>query len=556
VRDRRLRMLVGIVAACAALTACSTSSGGPSEAITAGPTTLPPPATPASPGGGSLRYGLGSDPASIDPRSVSDEQGLLVVGALFDPLVALDDDLEVVPAAARAWDVSDDGTRFTFRLRPDARFHDGTRVRAQDFVRAFNRIADGTADQPSFNAYLLAPVVGFDAALTEGRPLRGVQAVNAMTLRIRVADPFPEFVEVLANPALAPVPRAADTDPAGFAQEPIGNGRFQMAEPWQREQFIRLSGYADHHAGPPRLDEVVFRVYVADPAQESQYADLVAGQLQVADVPAARRGEAIEEFGTSVDGYSGPGVLDGLSTTIYYFGFNTGQPPFDDPNVRRAVSLLIDRDTIAGTIMQDTRVPADAIVPPPIEGHQEGVCGHCRFDPDAAAELLADVPPRALRGVTIVHNQGESHAAIASRIAQAIGEATGVRVRTRGVPLGGYVESLREGEVGLFRLGWQADYPSPGSYLFPLFHGSSVGLDNLTRYDVADVNDLLEQARAEPDVAARNELWQQAEQRILADAAIAPVLFYRLDKVVRPNVRDLVMDPFGGVDLARVWLDG
>ncbi len=116
------------------------------------------------------------------------------------------------------------------------------------------------------------------------------------------------------------------------------------------------------------------------------------------------------------------------------------------------------------------------------------------------------------------------------------------------------MQDLRAGEMQIFRLGWEADYPSPGSYLFPLFSSSTIGEDNLTRFSDPEVDALLAQARAERNVDARVELYRDIEQRVLDASVIAPVLFYEHSKVVAPGVRDFVYTPLGTVDLTSVWL--
>ncbi|MFP4635261.1 MAG: ABC transporter substrate-binding protein, partial [Nitriliruptoraceae bacterium] len=180
--------------------------------------------------GGTLRVGLVLDPVSIDPRFVVDDEGELIVDALFDPLVHLDEDGEPVPAAAEDLEVDDQGRRFTFHLR-EARFHDGSPVTAEDFKRTFDRIADGTAEPRSFLAYLVEDIVGADTALREGGPLPGVTAVDERTLEIELDEPQPGYLATLADPSLVPTPSVAEEDPEGYAQEPIGNGAFAMAGP-------------------------------------------------------------------------------------------------------------------------------------------------------------------------------------------------------------------------------------------------------------------------------------------------------------------------------------
>lgn len=526
-------------------------------------------------GGGTLRIGLSTDPASLDPRFLSDGSGELIVDSLFDPLVRTDADGRVVPAAAERWEVSDDGDEFTFHLR-EASFHDGTPVTAGDFARTFNRIADGTADPASFLAYLLTPVAGAAEAQASGAPLSGIEVVDASTLRIRLAEPEPAFLVALSHPSLVPVPVVADEDLAAFASQPVGNGPFAMAGPREPGAFVRLSRFADHPE-PPLLDEVVLTVYSDAQGLERQWSDLVEGQLHVADLDPQRREEAVEAFGASPDGYQGPGVLDGITSPVYLYGFDTTAAPFDDVRIRRALSLAIDREALAEEVMRGTRAAATSLVPPPLPGSTEGACEYCRHDPAAAAELLAEAraglgaadeisgadetdtdvpePGPVLDRLTLSHTRGDTHAAIAERMATDIESALGIEVDFQAQELQAFIQAVRAGELPVFRLGWEVTVPDPGAYLHPLFDSSQVGLDNLSRYTEPEVDELLDLARQADSDRRRLAGYRLAEARILEDMPVLPLLWYRHSTVVDPEVRDLVYSPFGHMNLDEVWLD-
>ena len=529
-------------------------------ACTQDPSPEPPeagegPEEPAEPedsrAGGTLRLGLSVAPVSVDPRFVEDAEGELVVGAVFEPLVRLDPQQRVVPGAAERWEMDDDGRTWTFHLR-EATFHDGTEVSAEDFVRSFRRIADGTAEPPSFLAYLLEPVEGIGQAQAEGEPLAGVEAVDARTLRLQLERPEPGFVRTLSHPTLVPVPPDADEDPEEFARQPVGNGPFRLAEPVEPGGFVRLARNPDHRT-PPLLDAVVLQVYDDDADREEQWQDLLDGQLHIAEVPVERIDEAVERFGRSVDGYRGPGLLSGITSTVYLYGFDLTAEPFDDPAVRRAISLSIDRDRLAEDVFDGSRRPADAIVPPPVPGSQPGVCDHCRHDPGQAVSLLDDSETE-LAELTLTYNQGRTHTAIAERMAADIEDALDVQVALEGLELRPFLEAVRSGEATVFRLGLDPHAPDPGAYLYPLLHSSAIGIENLTRYADEEVDELLDEARLVEDGDAV-ELWREAERRALDDVAVVPLLNYRHNRVVGDNVRDLYWSPFGRVDLARTWLD-
>ena len=564
------------LAACTTVTTAPPTTTTPAEVSTSVPTTTEDPVGE----GGTLRYALGADPASIDPRFLADEEGAVVADALFDSLVAVDEDLTtVVPAAARRWDVSDDGRVLTFHLREGATYHDGTPVVARDFVRSFRRIVDRSGTPTSFLHYQLAPVEGYVEAIADGTPLSGVRAVDDETLEVRLSRPSTEFLQVLAHPSLGPSPPTADEEATAFAESPVGNGPFAMAEPWQRNQFIRVTRFADHH-DPARLDEVVFQIFAGDPSYQQQYDDFERGQVDVAAVPPARLDEAATSYGRSPDGVHGPGLLTGLTGALYAYGFNTQLPPFDDPAVRRAISRLIDRDRIAEQVLLGAREAATTLVPPSLPGAAHGRCQHCTYDPEAAREELgmapeptasptegstvaggstasppdgAFAPPLVDHPIEIVVNAGSTNERIAERVAADIEDALGIEVTTRTAEPAAFVGELRAGEIQVFRLGWTADYASPGAVLQPLFRSDAVDADNLTRFVDEQVDALLDEARRTADVEERLDLYAQAEQRILDLAPVAPIFFYPQNRVVSASVHELRIGPLGHVNLDEVW---
>lgn len=549
------------------LGACTLSSGpgdDPPSSPTQSEPTSPVP-TAGTDEGGTLRFALGRNPASIDPRFVADAEGQVVVDAVFDSLVALDEDLRsVVPAAAEDWEVSDDQRTWTFHLRPDATYHDGTPVRAGDFVRSFRRIVDRGQDQDSLLFHLLSSVQGHAQALNGDGPLRGVRAVDAETLRIRLSRPDAEFLLTLAHPALAPVPPEADDDPDAWQQRPIGNGPFALTEPWRENQFIRVARFEDHWE-PPRLREVVFPIFADDASRQQQYEDFQNGRIDVAAVPPEELDEAVEEYGRARGGSLGPGVVDAATSTVYFYGFNTELPPYDDPELRRALSMLADREGIVEDVLLGTRVPARGLVPPGLPAARTRPCDLCRHDPEAAIRTLAgedptptasptEAPTPSVEGpLEIVHVPGDTNEGIANRYARDIGRALDVEVTTRAVPLRQLVQQVREGEVGFFQLGWQMDHPGAGSLLTPLFHSDNVGTDNLTRFSSEQVDELLDRARRTEDPRERAELYGQAETRVLAAAPVVPMFAYRHLRVIADGVEDLRINPLGGVSLEDAW---
>ncbi len=557
-RHRLIALLV--VAALAGCTSNGTVSPTPSgTGPTSPPTSSTPPDGRPSPSapqeGGSLRFGLGDDPQSIDPAFVGDDEGLLVVDAIFDSLTDLDEHHRAIPSVARTWEVSEDAMTWTFELDREARFHNGSRVTARDFVRAFDRIADGTATPRSFLAHQLVDIDGWVEAQETGAALRGLTVLEDGRLQIQLRRPNAELPEVLAHPTLGPVPPRAITDPREFADQPMGNGPFEMAEPWAHDQFIRVVRADD---APGTLDEILFRIYADDPGGSQQYADFQARQLHVAQVPASEWAEALATYQPVGDGSDGPGVLDGPRGIVYQVGFDTTRPPFDDPTVRRAVSLLIDRDVIAEEVMLGTRRPATGLVPPGLAGARQGSCQVCRFDPEAARAMLENagivLDPEEIGPIRLLHNTGSTHEQIARLVAGAIEEHLGLDVEVEALDLGAFAAAVRDGEAHVFRHGWTSEHGTAGSMLPPLFDSRSIGRDNVFRFADETVDAAFDRARATLERGDRLRAWFEAEDRLLELMPAIPVLSYELGLVVADDVIGFRMDALGRVDLTDVAL--
>ena len=427
-------------------------------------------------------------------------------------------------------------------------WHDGSPVTASDVVRGLRRVADGDRTPPSLHSGLLRDVVGFAAAQV-GQSLPGVVAVDEHTVRIDLTDPVPELPTVLAHPALAPVPPIASEDPEAFAESPVGNGPFRLAEPWVHNQFLRLAPSAAHPA-PDNLEEVVFRIYASDEDRATRHADLLAGQIQVSQLPSGRR-EEVTAAGSEVR------LLEGITDTTSLLLFDTRQPPLDDVRFRRGVSLLLDRASLAART-DGARTPARSLVPPSLPGADGGaVCPWCRHDPEAAAVLIGQAlaeregtvagPPAP---IVLLTSDDAIHSTMADQLSVAL-RAVGLQVRVVRVGAAGYLDAVSAEQPAVIRLGWSPEEATLRPWTEELFDTGTLGA-RLTGWQPGPLRDLLDRAAASPDPAVRERLWQQVERLALDAAVVAPVLHYRDDLLVASEVEGLMRDPFGNVDLAAV----
>ncbi len=568
---RRLPALVGLLAVLG-----SGCPGGDAPAPQGGPTGASPSPTVGATADRQIFYGFLREPSSIDPARALDPDDLNVVEQVFDSLTAIDADLEAVPAAAERWETNrggpDDGASpaevsdaedeadrppgsvWTFHLQPAAQFHDGRPVDAVAFKRAWERILQTPGGEaPSAALFLLEIVEGFEEARSGGE-LTGVEVVDRRTLRVTLTQSFADFPALVSHPALGPVPPAAIEDSEAFGEQPVGNGPFRLAEPWQPGQLVRLQAFDDHYGGTPALDEVVYRIYSGPNAVATAYQDFLDGNLDVAPVPPQSREEAVERFGSSPDGYEGPGVVAGLRTVSAFYGFDTTRPPFDDPAVRQAISLLIDRETIAEQVVGEGQTAAAEVVPPVFPAYRSPECDFCRFDPEHAQRLLED---RELGTIELVYFEEPEHNRVARRVQRDVDAALGDgSLQLRPLPQDAWLEVIRNGAAGFFLTGWVAEYPAVDAVLYPLFHRGRRGTDNLTAYDNAEVSALLADDRAELDADARRDLYRRVEGQVLADMPVAPLYHYRHARVVADRVEGYRIGPLGRVDLAAVRMNG
>lgn len=475
-------------------------------------------------------------PQTLDPMTMSDPASTLVVRQLFEGLTRWDQSSETVRrAAAKSWRATNGGRRFIFTLRRGMTFHDGTRVDAADFKFAFDRIA--RRENASAIAFLLEDVAGFNRFNGRGRGsgLRGVKARNRTTLVISLSRPNYNLPAILTHPALVPLPDGGRLP----ARRPIGNGPFRMTRPWEPGSDLVLDAFDDFY-GKPRLDGIRFRVY-ADPA--SSWIQFTNDENHVAEVPVGRYADAAGEYGAE--------PVPILSS--YYFGLNLERRALKSLRIRRAVTFAIDRAGIRDQIYKGAMRSARGIVPAGMPGAGGNACKtFCTHAPARAKRLMRRVPKRA-RDLLLEFTRGSPHERVAQRVARDL-ERVRFDVAVRGMSLRRYVRVLTRGAAGLFRLGWIAEYPSPGAVLDPLFRSTSP--DNYTGFDSRRVDTLLSRARAEARDRVRARLYRRAERAILRAAPIVPIGSFVARWAVQPNVAGVEFDVMGGFDAAPVSIDG
>jgi peptide/nickel transport system substrate-binding protein/oligopeptide transport system substrate-binding protein len=471
---------------------------------------------------------------------IRDPGSVLVARQLYEGLTAWDPVAEaIVPAAAESWKESDGGRVYTFKLRQGATFHDGSPVTSKDFAFAFNRIA--LKENGSELAYTLERIAGFDAVNGFGtaRKLSGIETPDDLTLRITLTEPYRDLPAVLTHPSLVPLPKQAVDDLDTFLSEPVGNGPFEIGQPWQPEESVVLRAFAGAF-DTPSIDGIRF---VPFPDAAASWLQFVDGRFDVAEVPAG-------QIDAAAAAYTDRGFQPFLAGS--YFGLNVDLPELSDVRLRKAVNRAIDRDTIAATIYKGTLEPPRGIVPAGMPGFQENVCAKlCEFSPEAARSLV-DKLPRNQRQVVLEYTKAPPNTEVAQAVKENLAEV-GITARINAYPFPKFLKRLREGDQAMYRLGWIAEYPAPDAFLSSLFRSDSP--DNHSGFASAEVDALLDEAEAEPSAGKRLQLYIAAEKRILQEVPIVPIGSFVTHWAAQPEVQGIGFDMTGGFDAVSIFIE-
>jgi peptide/nickel transport system substrate-binding protein/oligopeptide transport system substrate-binding protein len=496
-----------------------------------------------------------NEPVAIDPVDLEESEGTQVGQALFDSLATFDYlTMEVGPAAAESWDVNADATVWTFHLVKGAKFHDGTPVTAADFVFAWNRLCN--PENKSNVSYHLSAVKGYDEVQAgTATELSGLKAVDENTLEVTLSYSFADFEYVVAHPTLAPVPKAAvEKDPKAYSEAPVGNGPFMMVGSWQHDQSIQVKAFADYYGTKPNIEGVDFKIF-KDP--ETAFLEFKAGNLDWTQIPSGQVQATETDFGVSDDGYTGnPGkqVMLGSELSVYYLVLNTRDDVLKNLDLRKAISLAINRQAIADTVYEGVRAPASSIIPPGIVGYEANAFPYSKYDVAAAKEALkaAGYPDgQGLPEIVLSCNSGGGHEEVMALV-QADLKAVGINVKTDFTEWAAYLKKLDDGTFQIGRLGWFADYPIIDNFIYPIFFSSSG--DNKSKFNDKAVDDGISAARKITDETARVAAYQAVVKTVGEAVPVVPIVAYKHHHVTSDRVYNLVYSPNGLLDFQSCYV--
>ena len=513
---KRLLALVMAVAMVAGLTAC-----GGSKTETAA-------TTETAAGEKILSVQIGPDPETIDPALNSASDGGCMILHSFECLLTVDESGALAPGQAESWEVSEDGLTWTFHLRDGLKWSDGSDLTANDFVYSWKRVCDPMTAAP-YAETVLGMVEGYAEAVEGNTDALNVVATDDQTLVVTLANNCPYFGSLAAFATLSPVQQATiEANGDAWAVSPetyVSNGSFYVTE-WVPGSHIMMSKNPNYwNADAIKLDKIKFNLM--EDANAAYSAFQTGEVLLIKDVPT-------EEI-PSLEGNAEFHVDPIIGT--YYLSLNTQVEPFDNPLVRKALSLAIDREYVANTIMQGTYSPAYNFMGPGwmdaagtqfmdnANGGETYISADYEANLEEAKRLLTEAGypnGEGLPAITYSTNDSGYHKPVAEYLQQAWAEL-GIDVTVETVEWASFTPMRRNGEYMAARNGWVGDYSDPSNMLELLYstNGNNDGKYNNPEFDAA-----IELSRTTTDEAARFEALHTAEDILMDEAACVPVAYY------------------------------
>ncbi len=469
--------------------------------------------------------GNGAEPESLDPHLVSGVPEHRIMMGIYEGLVTPDPETATaMPGVAESWEISSDGTEYTFTLREDAQWSDGTPITAQQVVDSWLRVLNPETAAPYawFPSMFIQGAAEYNAG-EAGPESVAVRAIDDRTFQFETVGPLPYTLDALAHYSFAIVPIHAIEefgDQWTLPENHVGNGPYVLEEWSPQSQIVLTPNPTYWNAEKVELDRVVFLPVDDNTTAHNMYLN---GEMDWStDVPASQVESAMLRDDFQVSPYLGS----------YYYVLNNGREPLNDPRVRKALALAIDRQELVETVTKAGEIPAYSIVPdmtgyPAIEGLGE--------DYEMARQLLADAGFPNGEGfpeLTVLYNTHESHRAIGEFIQEQWRVNLGIEVTLENQEWATYLANRREHNFDIARAGWIGDYQDPNTFLDMFVTGGAM---NGGQYSNAEYDRLIAQAARMPAGEARFNVLRQAERLFIEeDMGIMPIYYY-----VNKNMIDL-----------------
>lgn len=484
---------------------------------------------------GYVYYRLNGNPTTLDPALIVDVTGGLLAAKLFNGLVRIGDDLSIRPDIAEKWTISSSGRIYNFTLKRGVTFSNKREVRAADFKYSFERIL--RPDTRSPNTWVFEKILGADDFMAGmASNVEGLKVIDEYTLRIELRQAFSPFLNLMTMTSAYVVPRE-DVERLGveFSNQPVGTGPFVLQE-WQPNRTIRIERREDYFDSVAKAKGIIYRIIPEDLTAVTEFE---LGNIDILTIPASEYSQYRIEGNRShlIDS------VQGLNT--YYLGLNCSRPPLNNPGLRKAIFIGINREKILNTILEKRGRLAAGPVPDILRRWKEP--DYPAFDVQKARSYIER---EGYSGITLnLYVSAEQEIIDVAEVIQSYIHELGIMVKIKQLEWSAYKEAINKGEPDMFYLSWWADYPDPENFLFPLFHSSNHGpAGNRTLYVNDEVDTLIEKAEIVLDDKERWRLYEKAEDAIISDMPWV-FLWHKTDFVIRqPWVANFRIYPIYSMD--------
>lgn len=471
------------------------------------------------------------EPASLDPAKAVGLPEIQVIRDLFEGLVNQNEKGQLEPGVATKWQSNDNRT-WTFTLRDNARWSDGSPVTAQDFVYSWQRLVDPKNTSPFAWFAALAGINNAQAIIDGKMPADklGVTAVDDRTLRINLDKPVPYFPNLTANFSLYPVPKAVVEKFGNDWTKPgnlVGNGAYALKDRIVNEKLVAVQNKNYWDNSKTVITEVTFIPINQESSATKRY---LAGDIDITEsFPKNLYQKLLKDIPGQV--YTPPQL------GTYYYAFNTQKGPTADARVRLALSMSIDRHIMAEKVLGTGEKPAWRFTPDVTAGltpEPSPFEQMSQEEANAQAKTLlqaAGYGPNKPLKLTLLYNTSENHQKIAIAVASMWKKNLGVDVKLQNQEWKTYIDSRNTGNFDVIRASWVGDYNEPSTFLSLL---TSTHSGNISRFNSPEYDKVLEQASQETTDAARNKDYNQAEKILQEKAPIAPIYQYTNGRLIKP----------------------
>ena len=493
--------------------------------------------------GKQFRVNLGTEPPSLDWSLATDHVSFNVISNLMVGLTEFDKDLKPAPVIARAWEFQDGGKKIVFHLRDDVQWTDGKKVRAQDFEYSWKRLLDPkTASQYAYILFDVANAQEYNEGKLKDPSSVGVQARDDQTLLVTLRHPASYFLAITSFEVTFPQRQDVVEKFGNRWTEPeniVTNGPFRL-QSWRHENQIELGANPDFFRGKPNLERVTMYMVNEKTTAVTMFEQ---GNLDFMDdhsIPPLDKPRL-----SRMPGYKLVPQLRGE-----YYAFAVERKPFDNPQVRKAFALAIDREVLP-KILQGGETPARSWIPPGMLAHNPEI--GLKFNPAEARRLLknAGFPDgKGLPRIVLGYNTDEEKKLVAEAVQSMWQKHLGVVVTIDNQEWKVFLNKLQTDPFPVFRSGWGADYPDPDNFM-KLFTSNSG--NNHSRWKNSRYDELLEQAARELDTNKRAQIYDQA-QKILTevDTAIVPLYWKAEPTMLSPKFTGLEYNSMARMNLRNV----